>query len=293
MGVEGHRLPSARGMWIFEDIVCGVDGSRHADDVVRQAASLAGANGQLTLVAVTAVRPAVEGTQRVAALAPVRARRALDRAERIAAEAGVRAVSEIDERSPVGEVLLEHGGAHGLLVIGPPSMSRIAHILVGGAATAAAHLLPASLLIARRPPAHTRFGERIIVASDGLECSAELVSFAADLAEEHGSSLTLLHAIDGESSYHPTRIAAQVERVTSALGERAHVRIEPGGRVRSLIVETAVAEQCSLIIVSSRRVGGVRALGSVSERVVHDAACSVLVVRPEDLHAERPRASRV
>ena len=70
------------------------------------------------------------------------------------------------------------------------------------------------------------------------------------------------------------------------------MRIEPG-RASGLIVETAVAEHCSLIIVSSRRVGGISALGSVSERVVHDAPCSVLVVRPEDLQADAPPASRV
>ena len=285
MGAEEQQPTAVRGLRILDDIVCGVDGSRHADEVVRQAASLAGADGMLTIVAVTAVHRAVEGTQRVAALAPARARRALDRAERIAAEAGVRAVSEIDERSPVGDVLLEHAGAHGLLAIGPPSMSRIAHILVGGAATTAAHALPASLLIARRAPAHDRFGEHIMVASDGLERSDDLVDFAAGFAQEHDSSLTLLHVIHGESSHHPTRIAAQVRRVTGALGERARVRIEPG-RASGLIVKTAVAERCSLIIVSSRRVGGIRALGSVSERVVHEAPCSVLVVRPEDLHAK-------
>jgi nucleotide-binding universal stress UspA family protein len=144
-------------------------------------------------------------------------------------------------------------------------MSRIAHILVGGAATTAAHALPASLLIARRAPAHDRFGEHIMVASDGLERSDDLVDFAAGLAQEHDSSLTLLHVIHGESSHHPTRIAAQVRRVTGALGERARVRIEPG-RASGLIVKTAAAERCSLIIVSSRRVGGIRALGSVSER---------------------------
>ena len=49
-----------------------------------------------------------------------------------------------------------------------------------------------------------------------------------------------------------------------------------------MIVETAAREDASLVVIGSRRVGGVRALGSVSERVVHEAPCSVLVVRPED-----------
>ena len=111
-------------MLILNDIVCGVNASRHADEVVRQAAALAAGDGRLTLVAVTAIRGATVGTRQAAALAPVRAQRALDRAERIAEEAGVTAVSEIDQRSPVEDVLLERAAGHGLLAIGPPSSSR-------------------------------------------------------------------------------------------------------------------------------------------------------------------------
>jgi nucleotide-binding universal stress UspA family protein len=268
---------------IVEDIVCGVDGSRRAREAVRQAAALAGTGGQLTLLAVTGVRGA--GPQRTAALAPARARRALERAERIAAEAGVRAVSEIDEREPVVDVVLERARVHGLLAIGPPSMSRIAHLLVGGTATSAAHVLPASVLIARRPPNGTPFAQRMIVASDALKGSDELVDFAIRLALDHGSKLTLVHASHREQAHQPMRIAAQVERVTQSVGEGASVRIEPG-RPRDLILETAAAERCSLIVMSSRRVGGLRAIGSVSEQVVHKARCSVLVVRPEDLRGE-------
>jgi nucleotide-binding universal stress UspA family protein len=39
-----------------------------------------------------------------------------------------------------------------------------------------------------------------------------------------------------------------------------------------------IAAQSSLIVIGPRGVSGGKALGSVSERVVHGAACSVLVV---------------
>ena len=264
---------------ILSDILCGVNGSRQAYEAVRQAAWLAGPEGRLELLAITAVRGA-GGAYRHAALGPARAQEVLGRAERIAEEAGVPAVTAIDERSPVAEVLLERAAGHGLLAIGPPSLARIVHLVVGGTATTAAHLLPTSLLVARKLPGRTPFGARILVASDGLERSDQLVDFAAELALRHGSSLTFLHAMRSEETHHPTRVAGQVERVTTLLGERATVRIEPSHR-HELIVEAA--EDCSLIIVGSRRLGGARALGSVSERVVHDAPCSVLVIRPEDL----------
>jgi len=280
--------PGRSSVQLLGDILCGVDGSRHAYEAVRQAASLAGAGGHLTLLAVSGVRG--EGRHRTAALAPLRARRALDRAEGIAAHAGVSADGEVDEGSPVADILLERARAHGLLAIGPPSMSRVAHLLVGGTATTAAHVLPASILVARRAPNGTPFGERILVASDALEHSDQLIEFAIDLAQERNASLILLHVTHGEASHHPTRTARHVERVTSSLGDQAVVRIEPG-RAHSLIVSTAAAERCSLIVLASRRVGGLRALGSVSERVVHDARCSVLVLRPEDLQGDRPPAA--
>jgi nucleotide-binding universal stress UspA family protein len=283
--VAQPQPPTRTGARLLDDILCGVNGSRHAYEAVRQAASLAGPTGHLTLLAVSDVHG--EGRYRTATLAPLRARRALDRAERIAAQTGVPADSEIDERSPVADVLLERARGHRLLAIGPPSMSRVAHLLVGGTATTAAHLLPASILVARRAPSGAHFGERILVASDALEHSDELVDFAIELARERGASLTLLHATHGEASQHPTRTAGQVERVTRSLGDQATVLIEPG-RARALILETATAERCSLIVLSSRRIGGLRALGSVSERVVHDAPCSVLVVRPEDLQGNTP-----
>ncbi len=280
MMLEAPRSHFRHDLGILADVVCGVDGTRLAYEAVRQAAWLAGSEGRLTLLTVTAVQGS--GTYRTAAVAPARAKRALATARRLALSLGAEADTAIDERGPVTDVLLEHAAAHGLLAIGPPPMPRLAHLLVGGTATTAAHLLPASVLIARRPPVGTRFGDGIIVSSDGLERSSELVGFATELAQLHGSSLTLLHAIDGASSRHPTRLAAQVEYITQALGDKASVRIEPR-HAHDLIVETARIERCSLLVLGSRRVGGLRSVGSVSERVVHDARCSVLVIRPEDL----------
>jgi nucleotide-binding universal stress UspA family protein len=52
---------------------------------------------------------------------------------------------------------------------------------------------------------------------------------------------------------------------------------EDGNPVDVLV---GAAEQADLLVLGSRGLVGVRALGSVSERVAHKARCSVLVVRP-------------
>jgi nucleotide-binding universal stress UspA family protein len=251
-----------------------------AYEAVRQAASVTGRGGRLTLLAV--VRPA--GAARVRAGAVARAKRTLDYSRRLAEAHGVRAEVLVDERGPVAKVLLERAEEHRLVALGAPAMSRHAHLLVGGVATQAAHLLPASLLVARRPPAKSAFGERIIVANDALDGSDDLLSFAIKLARRRKATLVMLHAARAESGFHPTRIARQSESLGRALGERSRTYVVPG-RAKKVILETAAREDASLIVIGSRRVGGLRALGSVSERVVHEAPCSVLVVRPEDSRA--------
>jgi nucleotide-binding universal stress UspA family protein len=43
----------------------------------------------------------------------------------------------------------------------------------------------------------------------------------------------------------------------------------------------AASAESDLIVVGSRGLHGVKALGSVSERVAHQATCSTLIFRPE------------
>jgi nucleotide-binding universal stress UspA family protein len=52
--------------------------------------------------------------------------------------------------------------------------------------------------------------------------------------------------------------------------------VDPGRPVETL---TELSKEADLLVVGSRGLHGLRALGSVSERVAHHAQCSVLVVR--------------
>ena len=264
---------------IFRDVLCGIDGTRTSYEAVRQAASLVSPGARLTLLAVCATGT---GKHPVAVLAPERARRVLDHGRRLAKEAGASAEIELEPGGPVVDVVLSRAREHALLALGAPSMSRLAHLVVGGITTKAAHVLPSALLVARRRAVGARPGERILVASDALDRSDQLVEFAIDLALARRASLVLIHAARTESGARPTRISAQIKRVSQDLGELSIVRVEPG-RAHAAILKTAAQEGASLVVLSSHRKRGLRALGSVSERVVHDAPCSVLVVRPDDL----------
>ena len=275
-----QRLPTPGHMTIFRDILCGVDGTRSAYEAVRQAAVLALPDGHLTLLAATDIRGS--GPFETALVAPAVARKALGHARRLAAQAGVNSTRRTVSTGRAYEVLLAAARQHTLLALGAPTMSRLAQLIVGGIASEAAHALPSSLLVARRPPPHRRFAERIMVASDASEHSDALVDFAARLASARESSLVLFHAPFAESSMHPTRIAAQAEHLRRGLGDLVTLRVDPG-HPHNAIVSAAAREEVSLLLVASRRPRGLRALGSVSERLVHDAPCSVLILRPDDL----------
>jgi nucleotide-binding universal stress UspA family protein len=62
--------------------------------------------------------------------------------------------------------------------------------------------------------------------------------------------------------------------------EGASERLDTGSP-RTVILETARAAGAWLVVMSSRRLHGLRAIGSVSRRVVHGGDCSVLLIPPE------------
>jgi nucleotide-binding universal stress UspA family protein len=268
---------------LVADIICGIDGTRSSYEAVRQAAFLAGAEGHLSLLVVTGHQGA--GRQEASVLTPARARAVGEYARKIAREEGVAAAAEVEDRGPVAEVLLERAREHALLALGAPSMSRLAHLLIGGVASKAANELPVALLIARRrSPRVAPEGARVLVASDASERSNALVEAAARLAAGRGLGLVLMHAVHGESTRHPTRITAQARRAQELLGEEVKLCVI-SGRPAQAIIECARESGATLAMLGSRRTRGLRSLGSVSERVIYDADCSVLLVRPEDMRS--------
>jgi nucleotide-binding universal stress UspA family protein len=76
----------------------------------------------------------------------------------------------------------------------------------------------------------------------------------------------------------PAHVAVDAVELTAALGREPTV-LRASGHADERILEAADSERVALVAVGSRGLSGVRALGSVSERVAHRAPCSVLVAR--------------
>jgi nucleotide-binding universal stress UspA family protein len=256
--------------------LCAVDGTEGSYAAVGQAASLAGGGGHLTLLEVTSFR--AEGRFRGPAISPMRAKEILDRAAAIATAADVSVTSEVDPATPPAQVILEWSAEHDLLAMGAPSTRWFGGMFTGGATVAAMGSLPTPVLAARPCP-ESAFPARILVASDGLEGSDELVALAARLARAHGATVTVLHAIASQASVGPERIGEQARRAGLS-PDASEVRFE-AENPRTAIVEAAGVLDADLVIMGSRRLEGLHVVGSVSRRVVHGAHCSVLLVPPE------------
>ena len=85
---------------------------------------------------------------------------------------------------------------------------------------------------------------------------------------------------------------AQVAEIGKATGgSRALTR--PEGNATKEIVETAKEQGASLIVAGRRGLRGIKALGSVSERVVSGAECSVLLVPGDGDEARRRKKGPV
>ncbi len=264
---------------VFSDILCAIDGTRSSTAAVQMAASLAGPDGHLTLLAVTAASGS--GVYAAAAISHDRADLVLSDAKRIANDAHVSSSTVVDPGGPPAEVILERASGHDLLAIGAPAASWLGGVLTGGVATTALSRIATPMLFARRSITGALAGRPIVVASDGEEGSDQIVDLAGRLAQSQGAQLMLVNALGAESKMNPRTIQAQARALKLALPSAAEPRIEPG-KPWDVILGAANDTNTALVVLGSRRLSGPHALGSVSRRVVHDAHCSVLVVPPRE-----------
>jgi len=258
----------------FTNILCAVDGSRSSAEAVRQAVALCGPATALGFVAVT--NTVGQDLSAQADLSEQRARAALDDAAGCAKQAGIRALTGLRRSARVSDQLLAESADHDLLAIGCHGATRLGGMMLGSTATQIAHRAETPLLIARRSIDGDQFPTDILLATDGSPGSWAAARTAARLARARASALRMVYVPDG----HPERYRelfkqqSAIERMIGSPPDFVDVPGEPARR----IVEAAQAGQSSLIVTSKRGLRGVEALGSVSERIVHRAPCSVLVI---------------
>ena len=253
---------------IFTQVLVGVDGSPESFEAVRQAARLKAPGATMTCLSAWNLEPSL-----VAPMTGVPAHAADELEARHAAENAARGA---EAYAPSAETMTVRGfAAHALLdridhagstlaAIGSHGQGRAKGILLGSTATQLLHDAPCSILLARR--ARSLPPRRIAVGVDGSPQSAAAYNAARYLVDRFDGELTVVVAEDGK--------LLDLAAVSILVGDGFHVI--PEDPVRALVAASADAD---LLVVGSRGLHGLKALGSVSERVSHRAACSTLVVR--------------
>ena len=269
------RRPRVKASPPFTDILCAVDGSRGSAEGMDQAIALCGPGTALRFVAIR--HEVGVGLSAQADLSEMHARDILEKSVSVARQAGVEASISLLRGAPPSDLLLAEALEHDLLVVGCHGGSRLGGIMLGSTATQIAHRAERPLLVARRTvDGRDDFPQSVLLATDGSPGSWAAARIATRLSQAHDSELRLVYVPDG---MHPERyreVLKQLTVIEKATGSSPAVADNPG-HVDERIGEVARASQSSLIVIGRRGVGGIKALGSVSERVVHRAPCSVLV----------------
>jgi nucleotide-binding universal stress UspA family protein len=257
-------------------VVCGMDASPQSTAAARQGVALADEGARLYAVTVWD---------------PTLATHAGLHAAEVAADLRQQATATlqgIHEKMPALEpVLIKGSKVAGLLAaatnleadlicVASHGTARPAGIVFGSVATAMAHHAPCSVLVARESATEERFPRVVLHAGDGSPDAMTAAGLAGRIAAKHDATVVTLHVRDGQGP--GTGLAEQAVSIIQASGREPAIEMAEGP-VHRRIVEVAERIGASLIVVGSRGLTGLKALGSVSERVAHRARCSVLVVR--------------
>lgn len=116
--------------------------------------------------------------------------------------------------------------------------------------------------------------KKIMVGYDGSPVARRALERAAELAG-YGSTITVVNVA---SSDRGGRLLADAREHLAMRHIRAHV-IERSGDPAEALIDTATSEDADLLVVGRRNGGEPFALGSVTDRILQEAPCDVLVVR--------------
>jgi nucleotide-binding universal stress UspA family protein len=253
---------------VFERVLCGVDGSDAGAEAAWIAARVVDQDGPLVLATVHDPSLAVHAGWMGTPVAGELAEAAKQASERGREEAGSLHVVEtrLLEGHPLDALQreIERVGAT-LVVVGMHGDSRMLGITLGSVATHVLHEASCSVLVARPPRDRQTWPRTIVVGVDGSRSSKSAFAAASHLATRLGATLRPVVAtkeplVDLEAA---RELAPGLETIEETAVHALHV----------------LSEEADLVVVGNRGLRGIRALGSVGERIAHEARCSVLVVR--------------
>jgi nucleotide-binding universal stress UspA family protein len=250
---------------LFDRILCGVDGTPASLTAVRQAVRLRGEHGSVLLLAIANLAQAAQAgmaARHAAELMQHEAEAALAEAQAIAPSASAKLLDGDPVAVMLNQAEIERAT---LIAVGSHGRRRTAALLLGTVAARMLRDATCSVLVARPARNAEAWPRTVVVGVDGSVESGAAFTVARSVAARFGSTLRAVASTNDQLD----REAAQA--IAPELEEHAAPAVD---------VLVAAAEPADLVVVGSRGLQGLKALGSVSERIANRASCSVLVARP-------------
>ena len=274
MQVNEQKPERMAGTSVFDRIVCGIDGSDESFDAVRRAGALG--TGDVVLVSCVNARAAYRSGPLGGYLLETREKEALEHLE--AAGALVPRMSpekRLLSGQPVPSILSTVDSERASMVaVGTRGHSRMAGVVFGSVTTGLLHEGTCPVLVTRRGGDLDAFPTVVVVGVDGSASSMAAMAAALDLKRRLGAEVVPVAATGGGNRPPVAELNARIDGL----------RVDPRSPVEAL---TDAAIAADLLIVGTRGVRGLKALGSVSERVAHKASCSVMTVLQTPWQAAR------
>lgn len=183
-----------------------------------------------------------------------------------------------------------------LVVVGTHGRTGLRRFLIGSVAEKVARHAACSVLVVRSESEPTGFTD-VLCPVDFSECSQAAVEVARTLARSGGSGITLMHVVEAPITYAggvfdtallrnlEVAAARSLDQLAGRLRERVTVAVStrtaighPGAEVLEVLDHDHAFD---LVVLGSHgRTGITRVLvGSVAEKILRHAHCSVLVAR--------------
>ncbi|MCP3986706.1 MAG: universal stress protein [bacterium] len=184
-----------------------------------------------------------------------------------------------------------------LVIVGTHGHTGVKRVVLGSVAEHTVKLAPCSVLTVK-DGALAEPAKCIVVGVDFSEGASEALDTAVDLAKEFGAALHLVHALDLRIPFvTPYEVSVPDNVIERAHGEAVAKLEEMAQKITGLdqvkhevrsappsfaLIDAAADLQADLVVTGSRGLSGLKhlVLGSVAERTLRGAPCSVWTVRP-------------